>query len=38
MEKSDVAKKGVLKYKASKVKGTTGASARGVSEDQFCFS
>ncbi len=29
--KSDVVKRGLLKFKASKVKGTVGASARGVS-------
>lgn len=29
---SDVVKKGLLKYKASKVKGTAGASVQGVSE------
>ncbi len=29
---SDVVKKGVLKYKASKVKGTSGISAQGVSD------
>ena len=29
---SDVVKKGLLKYRASKVKGTAGSSAQGVSD------
>ena len=38
LAKSDVVKRGLLKFKASKVKGTAGSSARGVSGTAIvCF-
>ena len=33
---ADVVKKAVLKYKASKLRGTTGSSVQGVSADIDC--
>jgi len=37
MAKSDVVKRGLLKFKSSKVKGTAGSSARGVSGTVCCL-